>query len=104
MHVTEEFNSLINLLIERLFLVAPALKLKTNGKVFVGKKGDTHSDLYDRLIQRYVDVTMASTEAIQKRINEMIEGGKIEEGFVDDKGKFYNKQEALALANNNEVA
>lgn len=96
--MTEEFDSLFKLLIERLSIVAPALRLKLNGTVFAGKTGDMHIDLYDRLIQKYIDVTKAPADMVERKVMKMSTDGNIEEGFVDNNGKFYSRNEAWQLA------
>lgn len=98
------FNQVIELLLEELKIVAPAVKLPS-GKVVPGKLGDMHVDVYERIIRRLSEINNVPIEVAEKKFYKMFEGGKIEAGFIDNQGHYHTREEAwhIAKKNNKEV-
>lgn len=88
-----EFNRLVNLLLEELKIVAPAVKLPS-GKVIAGKKGDMHANVHDRIINRLASINNVSKEAAANRFYKMYGEDKFKDGFMDSEGHFQTREDA----------
>jgi len=91
------FVALVELVLEELKIVAPAVKLPS-GKVVAGKIGEMHAHIYDRIIRRLSYVNKVPRKVAEKKFNRMFEKGMFESGFIDNEGKFQTRQQAWQIA------
>lgn len=91
------FDKLVNLILEQLKIVAPAVKL-SSGKVVPGKLGEMHVHVYDRIINRLASINNVPYKVAEERFNKMFEQGQFVSGFIDNEGKFRTRQEAFQIA------
>lgn len=92
-----EFNNLVNLLLEELKIVAPAVKLPS-GKVIPGKKGDMHANVHDRIIDRLAAINNVPKEAAANKFYKMWGEGKFKDGFIDSEGEFQTREKAWEIS------
>ena len=94
------FDSYVTLILERLRITDPALKLVGTGEVITGIPGKSeHAGLYELLakhIKGHNNITFDQAVSIASK---MIKDNKVLAGFVDNEGKFYDRKEAYRLAN-----
>lgn len=94
---TMMFDSMVNLILEQLKIIAPAVKL-SSGKVVPGKRGEMHAHVYDRIISRLASINNVPHKVAEKRFYKMMEQGQFTDGFVDSEGNFRTRQEAFQIA------
>jgi len=92
-----QFDNLVNLILEQLKIVAPAVKFKS-GKVYKGKLGEMHAHVHDRIIQRLAAVNNVPEKAAAKRFEKMWQDKQVEDGFIDNEGNFRTRQQAFQIA------
>lgn len=92
-----EFNKLVNLILEQLKIVAPAVKLPS-GKVVPGNPGEMHVHVYSKIIRRLASLNNVSYQAAEKKFNKMFEQGQFESGFIDNEGNFQTRQDAWKIS------
>lgn len=91
------FDKIVDLILEQLKIVAPAVKLPS-GKVVPGRVGEMHANVYDRIISRLASVNKVSRQAAEKKFDKMFAAGQIEAGFIDNEGKFRTRQDAWNIS------
>lgn len=87
------FDKIVNLLLEELKIVAPAVKLPS-GKVIAGRKGDMHANVHDRIINRLAAINNVSQEAAANRFYKVYGEKKFLDGFIDSEGNFQTREDA----------
>lgn len=92
-----KFDRMVDILLEQLKIVAPAVKLPS-GKVVPGKPGEMHAHVYDRIARRIAQLNNVSLQAAEKRINKLTDQGKFVSGFVDNEGNWHTREEAWNIA------
>jgi hypothetical protein len=89
-----QFDDAVQMLLEKLKIVAPAVKLPS-GKVVAGKPGNMHVDVHDRIIKRLAALHHVSKQVASNRFYRMTAGHfEFEDGFVDSAGHFQTRQQA----------
>jgi len=91
-----KFDSIVNLLLENLKIVAPAVKLPS-GKVIAGRKGDMHANVHDRIIKRLAAINNVHVDVAAEKFYKMYEKKKFQDGFIDSEGKFQSREDAWKI-------
>jgi len=95
-----KFDSYVNLILERLRITDPALKIVSTGEVITGVPGkQDHAGLYELLAKKIKGSKDISFEQAVAIASKMFKNDEVISGFVDNEGKFYDRKEAYRLAN-----
>lgn len=95
-----KFDSYINLILERLRITDPALKIVSTGEIITGIPGrQDHAGLYELLAKKIKGTNNISFDQAVAIASKMLKTDEVISGFVDNEGKFYDRKEAYQLAN-----
>jgi len=95
-----KFNSYVALILERLRITDPALKIVATGEIITGIPGkQEHAGLYELLAKSIKGNRSISFDKAVAIASKMLKDGEVISGFVDNEGKFYDRREAYKLAN-----
>jgi hypothetical protein len=95
-----QFDNLVTLILERLRITDPALKIVSTGEVITGVPGkQDHAGLYELLAKKIKGDESISFEQALVIASKMLKNDEVISGFVDNEGKFYDRKEAYRLAN-----
>ena len=95
-----QFDNLITLILERLRITDPALKIVATGEVITGIPGkQEHAGLYEILAKSIKSDKNISFDKAVAIASKMLKDGEVISGFIDNEGKFYDRKEAYKLAN-----
>lgn len=92
------FRQFYSFIAEHVKIAAPAVKDLETGRVFKGRLGEMHVNIYDRLVSKLA--AMKKIRNFDKAANLFNKkfGKRFESGFVDNNGKYYNRSEAFELS------
>lgn len=95
-----KFDSLVTLILERLRITDPALKIVATDEIITGEPGkQEHAGLYEILAKHIMGIKSISFDKAVAVASKMLKDGEVISGFVDNEGKFYDRKEAYKLAN-----
>ena len=90
------YNSLVSYLLEANRIVAAAILDTETGRVIKGRLGEFHFNIYDRLVKKLARLKNYNIDKAATIFNKKF-GKRFTSGFVDDTGKFYNREDAHKL-------
>jgi hypothetical protein len=95
-----QFDNLVTLILERLRITNPALKVASTGEIINLRPGDepTHGSLYQDLERRLSKQKNITLDQAYNEVTKMKKNNEIISGFVDNEGNFYDRKEAYKLA------
>jgi hypothetical protein len=95
-----KFDKLVTLILERLRITNPALRITSTGEIINLRPGDepTHGSLYQDLERRLSKQKNITLDQAYKEVTKMKKNNEIISGFVDNEGNFYDRKEAYKLA------
>ena len=95
-----QFDNLVSLILERLRITNPALKIISTGEIINLRPGDepTHGSLYQDLQRRISKQENITFDQAYDVVTKMKRNNEFISGFVDNEGNFYDRKEAYKLA------
>jgi hypothetical protein len=93
-----QFDELVNVILEQLKIIAPAVKFAKSGKIFKGNPGEMHAHVYDRIVQRLASLSGVSFQKAEKKFYKMMHQGQFQDGFIDGEGNYHTRAEAFQVA------
>jgi len=93
------YNNLVSYLLEANRIAGTAILDTETGRVIKGRPGELHVNIYDRLVKKLARLKRYSIDKAANIFNKKF-GKRFTSGFVDDAGKFYNREDAHKLRYN----
>jgi hypothetical protein len=95
-----KFDKLVTLILEKLRITNPALRITSTGEIINLRPGDepTHGSLYRDLERRLSKQKNITLDQAYNEVTKMKKNNEIISGFVDNEGNFYDRKEAYKLA------
>jgi hypothetical protein len=91
------FKQYYSIILERAKIVAPAVKDLQTNRIVKGNFGEIHANIYDRLVRKLAVLKKINRDRAANIFNKKF-GKRFASGFIDNQGKFYNREEAFELS------
>jgi hypothetical protein len=91
------FKQYFSIILEQAKIVAPAVKDLQTNRVIKGNFGELHMNIYDRIVAKLATLKKMNRDRAADIFNKKF-GKRFESGFIDNEGKFYNREEAFELS------